>query len=113
VLLLATKDIALMNQHRMLEAAREDVEGAMPAGIDQIWYVEPDGCVVIDLTSALVNGQDEVTESPRRAGGNSSRIRMCIGSSIVSGMNWCAAESGGAAGLRVTWHLGMAPLVSL
>ena len=30
MLLLETKDIALMIQHKMLEAAREGVEGAMP-----------------------------------------------------------------------------------
>lgn len=60
VLLLETKDIALMNQYKMLEAAREGMEGSMLPGIDQIWYLEADGCVAIDLTSALVNGHDEL-----------------------------------------------------
>jgi len=58
VLLLETKDIALMNQHKMLEAAREGMGGAMLPGIDQVWYVEAEGYVAIDLTSALVNGHD-------------------------------------------------------
>jgi hypothetical protein len=60
VLLLETKDSALMNQHKMLEAAREGMGGAMISGVDQIWYVEAEGCVAIDLTSALLNGHDEL-----------------------------------------------------
>jgi len=47
VLLLETKDIALMNQHKMLEAAREGMGRAMLPGIAQIWYVEADGDVAI------------------------------------------------------------------
>src|SRR5688572_5009191 len=47
VLLLETKDSALMNQHKMLEAAREGMGGAMIAGVDEIWYVEADGYVAI------------------------------------------------------------------
>jgi hypothetical protein len=58
VLFLETKDIDLMNQYKMLEATREGMGGAMLPGIDQIWYVEADSCVAIDLTSALVNGRD-------------------------------------------------------
>jgi hypothetical protein len=60
VLLLETKDTALMNQHKMLEAAREGMGGVMMPGIDQIWYVEADGYVAIDLTSALKDGHDEL-----------------------------------------------------
>lgn len=60
MLLLETKDIALMNQHKRLEAAREGMGGAMLPGIDQVWYVEAEGYVAIDLTSALVNGHDEL-----------------------------------------------------
>jgi hypothetical protein len=60
VLVLETKDIALMNQHKMLEAAREGMGGAMFPGIDQVWYVEAEGYVAIDLTSALLNGHDEL-----------------------------------------------------
>jgi hypothetical protein len=58
VLLLETKDSSLMHQHKMLEAAREGMGGTMLPEIDQIWYVEADGHVAIDLTSALVNGHD-------------------------------------------------------
>jgi hypothetical protein len=58
VLLLETKDSSLMNQHKMLDAAREGLGGAMIPGVDQIWYVEADGYVTIDLTSALLNGDD-------------------------------------------------------
>ena len=60
MLLLETKDSALMNQHKMLEAARQGTGGAMIPGVDQIWYVEADGHVAIDLTSALLNGHDEL-----------------------------------------------------
>jgi hypothetical protein len=60
VLLLETKDSALMNQHKMLDAARAGIGGAMTAGVDQIWYVEAEGYVAIDLTSALVNGHEEL-----------------------------------------------------
>ena len=60
VLLLETKDSALMNQHKMLDAARAGMGGAMIAGVDQIWYVEAEGYVAIDLTSALVNGHEEL-----------------------------------------------------
>lgn len=58
MLLLETKDSALMNQHKMLEAAREGMGGAMIPGVDQIWCVEADGYVAIDLTSALLKGHD-------------------------------------------------------
>ena len=47
-----------MNQHKMLEAAREGMGGAMIPGVDQIWCVEADGYVAIDLTSALLKGHD-------------------------------------------------------
>jgi hypothetical protein len=60
VLLLEAKDIALMSQYRMLEAAREGMGGAMLAEIDQIWYVEAGGDVAIDLTSAIVSGHDKL-----------------------------------------------------
>jgi hypothetical protein len=60
VLLLETKDIALMNQHKMLEAAREGMGGAMLPDIDQVWYLEAGGYVAIDLTSALVNSHDDL-----------------------------------------------------
>lgn len=60
MLLLETKDGALMNQHKMLEAAREGMGGAMIPDVDQIWYVEAEGYGAIDLTSALVNGHDEL-----------------------------------------------------
>lgn len=60
MLLLETKDIALMNQHKMREAAREGMGGAMIPGCDQIWYVEAEGYVALDLTPALVNGHDEL-----------------------------------------------------
>jgi hypothetical protein len=44
-----------MNQHKMLDAARRGI-GTMPVeGLDQIWYIEGDGYVAIDLTSALAN----------------------------------------------------------
>jgi len=32
----------------------------MTPGVDQIWYVEADGYVALDLTPALVNGHDEL-----------------------------------------------------
>jgi hypothetical protein len=60
VLLLETKDIALMNPHKMLEAARESMGGAMIPGVDQIWYVEAEGFMALDLTPALANGYDEL-----------------------------------------------------
>jgi hypothetical protein len=60
VLLLETKDSARMSQHKMLEAAREGMGGATIPGVDQIWYVDAEGYVAIDLTSALVNGHDEL-----------------------------------------------------
>jgi hypothetical protein len=41
-------------------AVREGMGGARISGIDQIWHVEAEGYVAIDLTSALVNGHDEL-----------------------------------------------------
>jgi len=32
--------------------------GAMLPNLDQLWYVEAEGYIVIDLTDALVNGHD-------------------------------------------------------
>jgi hypothetical protein len=58
VLILETRDIALMNQHKMLEAVREAVRGKMPAGLDQIWYAEADGHVFFDFTAAITTGSD-------------------------------------------------------
>ena len=60
VLLLETRDIALMNQHKMLAAVREGMGGSMLPGLDQIRYTEADGGAVIDLTPALVNGHEQL-----------------------------------------------------
>src|SRR5687768_15754876 len=71
--------IALMNQHKMLEAAREGMGRAMLPGIDQVWYVEADGYVAIDLTSALVNGHDELGWAALRSSTCRSRGTMACG----------------------------------
>jgi hypothetical protein len=60
VLLLETQDIALRNQHKMLEAVREAVGGQMPEGLDQIWYVEAGGHVFFDFAEAITTGSDEL-----------------------------------------------------
>jgi hypothetical protein len=58
VLILETQDIALMNQHKILEAVREAVVGKMPDGLDQIWYAEAVGYVFFDLTGPITTGSD-------------------------------------------------------
>jgi hypothetical protein len=60
VLLLESKDLALMNQYKMLEAAREGIGGNLPDGLDQIWYAEVDGTSFFDFTAAITNGTDEL-----------------------------------------------------
>ncbi len=60
VLIVETQDIALMNQHKMLEAVREAVGGKMPEGLDQIWYAEAGGYVFFDFTQAITTGSDEL-----------------------------------------------------
>jgi hypothetical protein len=58
VLVLETQDVALMNQHKMLEAVRTAVDGAMPEGLDQIWFTEAQGHVFFDFTRAITTGSD-------------------------------------------------------
>jgi hypothetical protein len=60
VLLLETRDSALMHQYMMLEAVRECMHGALPPDVDQVWYVELEGRVAIDLTAALADAQDRL-----------------------------------------------------
>lgn len=60
VLLLESKDQALMNQYKMLEAAREGVGGSLPEGLDQLWYAEAEGTWFFDLTAAITNGTDKL-----------------------------------------------------
>lgn len=60
VLLLESKDQALMNQYKMLEAAREGIGGSLPEGLDQLWYAEAEGAWFFDFTAAILNGTDEL-----------------------------------------------------
>jgi hypothetical protein len=60
VLLLESTDNALMNSGKMLKAVRESLDGHLPEGLDQLWYVESRGCVFFDFTAAITNGTDEV-----------------------------------------------------
>lgn len=60
VLLLESKDQALMNQYKILEAAREGVGGSLPEGLDQLWYAEAEGTWFFDLTAAITNGTDKL-----------------------------------------------------
>jgi hypothetical protein len=59
VLLLETQDQSLMNQHKMLEAVREGV-GAIPAGLDQVWFTEAHGAYFFDFTKPLRTGSAEL-----------------------------------------------------
>jgi hypothetical protein len=58
VLILETQDNALMNQHKMLEAARMALGGQMPSGLDRLWYAEAGGHVFFDFTGPITAGHD-------------------------------------------------------
>jgi hypothetical protein len=60
VLLLETQDQSLMNQHKMLEAVREAVGGAMPGGLDQLWFTEAHGAHFFDFAKPIRTGSDEI-----------------------------------------------------
>jgi hypothetical protein len=49
-----------MNQHKMLEAAREGIGGTLPDDLDQLWYAEAEGTWFFDFTAAITNGTDEL-----------------------------------------------------
>lgn len=42
----------------LVRSVAEGMGGAMLPNLDQLWYVEAEGYIVIDLTDALVNGHD-------------------------------------------------------
>ena len=56
VLILETEDVALMNQHKMLEAVRTAVDGKMPEDLDQVWFTEARGHVFFDFTGPITTG---------------------------------------------------------
>ena len=58
VLILETRDSALMNQHKLLEAVRTAIDGKMPRGLDQIWYSEANGYLFFDFTGPITRGDD-------------------------------------------------------
>jgi hypothetical protein len=60
VLILETRDSALMNQYKMLDAARTSVAGKMPDGLDCLWYAEAGGHVFLDVTNPSTNGADAI-----------------------------------------------------
>jgi len=57
VLLIESKDQALMNQYKMLEAARESVGGSLPEGLDQLWYAEVSALRLQSGNSSLKSAQ--------------------------------------------------------
>ncbi len=59
VLILETHDQSLMNQHKMLEAVRTGV-GAMPDGLDQLWYTEAHGAYFFDFAEPIRTGSDDL-----------------------------------------------------
>lgn len=59
VLLLESQDQSLMNQHKMLEAVREGI-GAMPDGLDQLWFTEAHGAYFFDFTKPIETGSNEL-----------------------------------------------------
>jgi hypothetical protein len=64
VLILETQDIALMNQHKMLEAVREGLAGAIPEGLDQLWFTEARGVFFFDFTTPIATGSDVLDDTP-------------------------------------------------
>jgi hypothetical protein len=60
VLIIETQDSALMNQHKMLEAARTAVGGQMPDGLDCLWYAEAGGHIFFDFTGPIASGNDVI-----------------------------------------------------
>lgn len=64
VLILETQDIALMNQHKMLEAVREGLAGAIPEGLDQLWFTEARGVFFFDFTRPIATGSDVLDDTP-------------------------------------------------
>jgi hypothetical protein len=58
VLILETQDQSLMNQHKMLEAVREGLGGAMPEGLDQLWFTEARGAYFFDFAKPIREGHD-------------------------------------------------------
>ena len=55
----STIDQPLMNQHKMLEAVREGI-GAMPDGLDQLWFTEAHGAYFFDFTKPIETGSNEL-----------------------------------------------------
>jgi hypothetical protein len=60
VLILETRDSALMNQYKMLEAVRTAAGGKLPEGLDSLWYAEAGGHVFFDLTGPVITGSDVI-----------------------------------------------------
>jgi hypothetical protein len=58
VLILETQDNALMNQQKMLEAVRDGLGGAMPEGLDQLWFTEARGAYFFDFAKPIREGHD-------------------------------------------------------
>jgi hypothetical protein len=56
VLLVESEDIALMDENTMLEAIRNAFSGIIPAGVDQVWFVDtsiPAELLFFDMTGAI------------------------------------------------------------
>jgi hypothetical protein len=45
-----------MNQHKMLEAVRDGLGGAMPEGLDQLWFTEARGAYFFDFAKPIREG---------------------------------------------------------
>jgi hypothetical protein len=58
LLILETQDQSLMNQHKMLEAMREGLDGSMPEGLDQIRFTEARGAYFFDFAKPIREGHD-------------------------------------------------------
>jgi hypothetical protein len=58
VLILETCDQSLMNQHKMLKAVREGPAGAMPEGLDQLWFTEAAERFFFDFGEPIRMGSD-------------------------------------------------------
>jgi hypothetical protein len=58
VLILETQDQSLMNQFKMLEAVTEGVGGAMPEGLDQLWFTEARGGYFFDFAKPIRTSSD-------------------------------------------------------
>ena len=58
VLILETQDQSLMDQHKMLEAVRDATGGAIPDGLDQLWFTEARGATFFNFAPPIREGHD-------------------------------------------------------